>query len=351
MNKSVITFLSLFILQFNLTSQILCIDCVRQNNRISTNVTDKVVNGSFEISNCIPWSYQGVFCPNSSYYTCSLNSWTCTGGGTSSYPCLMPSTVCVIPDGSYAAYLGNGVTAMSCSTVQADTTCLVGSQCTVTPPPLGFPTNTPSYGGTTGLSLEQAISGLTIGSNYVLEFWAGGESNGNQFYRGLFAVDIGFGKTFLRCYPTGTAGTGYRFVFQFKATSTTHVIKFTNWGHITSAATELVLDDIRLYSQSELGQSVAKCGVITAINEEPEETIAVAPNPFNDCTELNFTGLKESTSLTLVDFTGKELRTWEAPTSNRLQICNDGLAPGIYYLLIENKTNATRVQKLVISRN
>ena len=73
---------------------------------------------------------------------------------------------------------------------------------TVSGIPSGYPVNTPGFGGTAGLSLQQTVSGLIAGNTYVLEFWAGGESLSWYTESGVFAVDVGFGNIFMRCKPS-----------------------------------------------------------------------------------------------------------------------------------------------------
>jgi len=52
---------------------------------------------------------------------------------------------------------------------------------------------------------------------------------------------------------------GTRFIIEFRATAASHTVKFTNWGHICSYCSELVLDDVRLYPVGELAASVPPC--------------------------------------------------------------------------------------------
>jgi PKD repeat protein len=99
------------------------------------------------------------------------------------------------------------------------------------------------------------------GNTYVLEFWAGGEQYlGSWDGKGLFAVDVGFGDTLLRCPATpNNGGIGTRYIIEFNAIAASHTIKFTNWGHIRYNCTELVLDDVRLYTVAELSPDVPAC--------------------------------------------------------------------------------------------
>jgi hypothetical protein len=125
--------------------------------------------------------------------------------------------------------------------------------------PDGYPVSGLNYGRDTGVSLEQNVGGLTPGNVYVLEFWTGGEQG---FYGdGIFAVDIGFGKTYLRNPSTAIGDIGRRFIIQFLANAAAHKIKFTNWGHISIGSTELLLDDVRLYPVSQLSSIIPACAV------------------------------------------------------------------------------------------
>jgi len=252
------------------TGQIVCILCYEQNDSISTGVNNLLLNGGFETSNCTPGYIGDVYCPNSSFYSCDLPNWTCTGGGYSTYSCLFNSATgsSIIVEGTRAAYLGNWY-CQTCSPLSDDTSCLSNIDCTVTGIPPGYPVNNPSYGGATGLSIEQTVNGLVSGNTYVLEFWAGGEQNSFDLWpgKGMFAVDVGFGDTLLRCNPTPNAGgIGTRYIIEFNAIAPSHTIKFTNWGHICSTCTELVIDDIRLYTIGELSSVVPSCGESSSIS-------------------------------------------------------------------------------------
>ena len=261
--------------------QVLCVQCFEQNDSISSFVNNLVDNGGFERSTCTPGWIGDCYCPNSTKYNCDISDWLCTGGDLQSYPSIFDSTLSIIPQGESAAYFGNG-NAYPCSSTFDDTSCIAAHSCVITTVPIGYPISNPGYGGMVGVSLEQTVNGLTVGETYVLEFWAGGESiNGLLPDDGIFAVNIGFGRMMLRCNPTDEtfAPYGTRFLIQFMATSTSHTIRFTNWGHVCTTCTELVLDDVRLYALDELDVSVAKC--ITKTKETKEDSsFALYPNPF-----------------------------------------------------------------------
>ncbi len=259
--------LLVFILQFSIfylqstSAQVVCIFCYDQNDSISHGVNNLLLNGGFEAPSCT----SGSFCPLSTYYMCDIPNWTCTGGGTSTYAQVFDvagawygSFLSEIIEGTYAVYMGNFY-CDACSPNMSDTSCLINVDCTVTGIPAGYPFNPdPTYGGSTGVSIEQTVNGLMPGNTYVLEFWAGGEYDGVTPL-GLFAVDVGFGYTFLRDKATNIGDIGTRYIIEFNAVSTSHTIKFTNWGHIGNSATELVLDDVKLYTLADLDTSVAPC--------------------------------------------------------------------------------------------
>jgi hypothetical protein len=238
-----------FALSPDASGQIICIYCYNQNAEISTGVNNLIQNGGFE-NGC---NVGGRFCPNSSMYNCNITNWTCTGGGSSTYANVTNGYV----QGVKAVYFGN-YHCKPCSPIANDTSCLINTGCTADGPPAGYPLNTAPYGGPTGLSLRQTVSGLTPGNIYVLEFWAGGEAGWPN--KGLFAVDVGFGDTLLRNKATQyLTGVGTRFIVEFIAASSSHTIKFTNWGHICTSCTELVLDDVKLYTLAELSSVVPPC--------------------------------------------------------------------------------------------
>ncbi|HYV95563.1 MAG TPA: hypothetical protein VE978_27560, partial [Chitinophagales bacterium] len=261
------------------TAQILCILCYDQNDSISTGVNNLLQNGGFENTPCPPST--GVIgsptsiCPNSNGYVCDFVNWTCTGGGSNTYACLYNDSInkSIIVQGTNAVYFGNYL-CNPCSPIFDDTSCLTTLDCTVTGIPTGYPLNmNAGYGGATGVSLEQTVNGLIPGNTYVLEFWAGGEES--YPFKGLFALDIGFGDTLLRCRSTGPGDVGITYIIQFNATSPSHTIKFTNWGHICGSCTELVLDNVRLYTLAELSPSVPACSGSSSSNSFAASDTAV----------------------------------------------------------------------------
>mgnify|MGYP001009822154 CR=1 FL=1 len=254
-----ICFIILLVIPFHANSQIICIRCFNQTNPISPAAVNSILNGSFENTNCIPSDLSSQWCPNSLSYSCNIQNWTGTGGGTNTYAIILDVAYSVIANGTNAVYFGNFFCS-ACSTIPNDTICLVNNGCEITGVPAGYPNNSNiGYGGTAGLSLSQTINGLIPGNIYILEFWVGGEDIGQG--SGMFGLDIGFGYTMLTNSPTKAASgaTGKRYIVEFKATSSTHTIKFTNWGHICNDCTELVLDDVRLYPISELSPAFVPC--------------------------------------------------------------------------------------------
>ena len=327
------------------SAQILCVQCFNQNDSIGMNVINHIVNGSFENTTCLSNQYTSSFCPNSSYYSCSVANWTCTGGGTASYASIDDNTFTVTPQGPKAAYFGNGSSAYACSGTFNDTSCLATTSCEITTIPTGYPTNDATYGGITGVSMSQTVTGLTVGTAYVLEFWAGGEPQTNGWMLpGVFAVDIGFGNTFLRCKPTqaNPVHIGTRFIIQFKATSTSHTIKFTNWGHICIPCTELILDHVRLYTTAELPPFVSVCST-DAVSELEENQITVFPNPAtNQLTVSSNSSLVSE--ITLFDITTRQLL--HQTFTGSVILNTESFAKGIYFYEIKNKSGVIHTGRL-----
>ena len=241
--------------------------------------------------------------------------------------------------GNRAAYFGNTF-CQACSTTANDTTCVANTSCEVSGIPAGYPNNTTvGYGGTAGVNLEQTVTGLTVGNTYILEFWAGGEYSTGTMYRGMFAVDIGFGKTYLRNKPTahGT-GIGTRYVIAFTATSTAHTIRFTNWGHIAFSCTELVLDDVKLYPWTSIAPPCS--GTVSANDLSENEELIIYPNPATD--ELGITnyelGIKE---VAIYNVLGKCIQ--QLTTNNQQPTLNiSSLDKGIYFIELKSKEGIRR---------
>jgi len=331
-----------------MNSQIVCVQCFHQNDSIAGSVSNYILNGGFENTTCVSNVFSSSFCPASTYYSCTVANWTCTGGGSSSYASIDDNTFTMTADGSRAAYFGNGSNASACSSLFNDTSCLSSSSCVLTGIPAGYPTNDTSYGSTTGVSMEQTVSGLMVGSTYVLEFWAGGEPQTHGWTKdGVFAVDLGFGKTFLRCKPTEvvSATIGTRFLIIFNATSTTHTVKFTNWGHICIPCTELILDNVRLYSYQQLPEAF-HCVITNGIAEAGEQpAITVSPNPGSGI--FTFAGLNNDDKITVINVTGGRVLDFSVQNKNAVTIDLTAFAKGLYFYKIVGKQGEVSEGKII----
>ncbi len=338
--------LLLFVLSFMIiklcSAQLLCVQCFQQNDSIGVGVgaNNLIVNGGFETTTCAV-SCTGVYCPASSTNNCSIANWLCTGGGTLTYACVYDSAHFFVEQGTRSVYFGNSYS-NACSGNSAstfpnnDTACFNYSGCTVSGIPAGFPLSGPNYGNATGLSISQTVNGLTIGNTYVLEFWAGGEYQGWFSKKGIFAVDVGFGNTFLTCKLTPQhTGIGTRYIIEFKATATSHIIKFTNWGHVCGTCTELNLDDVRLYTPAHLPPTVTTCTLGMDDVSAEENSITVYPNPANDV--LTIKGIKDETSsFKIYDVLG-QLVSQSIITTQQSTINISQLSKGIYMYEISGK--------------
>ena len=327
--------------------QILCIYCYDQNNTISSGVNNLILNGGFENGNCPP--FNGTlysFCPISVYYNCDIVNWTCTGGGTSTYAMIFDTSRTPIVEGIMSAYFGNYY-CNSCSNSTNDIGCLQDSFCTVNGIPAGYPMHTDTgFGYGVGVSLEQTVQGLTIGNSYVLEFWAGGEDGGLNLSPGLFAVDVGFGKIFLRDKGTFTLSIGTRFIIEFNATSSSHTIKFTSWGHICNTCTELVLDDVKLYALAELSEFVPHCDVGEKDLSTIEHQINISPNLTLNSFVIRNIPLNKRLLLRIINPVGEIVYSEMLSGKNEYQV-NANLSPGFYFINLYDGEKST-VGKLMV---
>ena len=340
MKKSYTLFIVLLLfLSFSSIAQVLCIQCYNQNARVLSDTNNFILNGGFENSTCDIYNGDTSFCPNSIDYHCDIAKWTCIGGGPYTYADIVDSTFSIIVEGYRAAYFGNRYS-NACSVTLSDTFCINNIGCEVTGILVGYPYNTAYYGGTTGVSLQQTVHGLIVGNIYLLEFWAGGEWD--IFYnKGLFAVDVGFGNIFLRDPVTPPdSGIGTRYVIQFAADSSAHTIKFTNWGHIGTDCTELVLDDVRLLVP---GPDDILCA--TDVDEHSKNGgVIVFPNPFEN--KLTVASKVDGEfEITLFDITSRELL--RRSFVNSATINTEQLARGVYLYELKDKNGARIMGKVV----
>ena len=336
------------------SAQIIQIRCFDQNNSISQQVNNLLINGGFENSTCSLGLNAGRFCPNSYLYSCDISNWTCTGGGVNTYATIVDgsgSSLTCTAEGVRAVYFGNSYSE-ACTSIEQDTSCFNNINCEVIGIPLGYPSNNDqTFGGGTGISLEQTVNGLVVDSVYVLEFWAGGESySANPFGgSGLFALNIGFGNTFLKCKPTSPlTGVGTRYLIDFKAVSSSHTIKFTNWGHICDNCTELVLDDVRLYTLKELSSFVNTYNV--------SANLTLYPNPATTTLTLTTEQTLKNAELKIMNAIGQlvshpltrgECASLSAGKGCVLDISS--LPPGLYYLTLQSNEGVA-VKKFEVIR-
>ena len=322
--------------------QVICTFCYDQNTPVSSPVNNLIYNGGFEIG-C---SNNEYFCPASPNFSCYLTNWTCTGGGSLTYARAVDNAFSVIPEGMLAAYLGNFYS-NSCSITQFDTLCLNTIDCEVTGIPLGYPENfNPGYGGNTGVSLSTIPSTLlTPGNTYVLEFWVGGEwDNGGFTQAGLFAVDVGFGKIYLRdkvTVPSTSIGT--RFIIVFNATTSSPTIKFTNWGHACNECAELILDDVSLYTLAELSASVPPCLTGTNIIDE-NVSATIYHNPITNELIVK-TNNHELSEIIVYDIASRKLLRQKF--ENFVTLNTEQLVKGIYIYEVRNKSGVIKKGKVV----
>lgn len=295
MKKCLLLVLLCILLANAIFAQVQCVLCYNQNNSlVSSGTTNYILNGGFETTLC---DTEQVFCPQSYVYSCDMPNWT-TVGGYWSYPKIYRHSYCKIPEGINAVYMGNYYY-RACSQAYHDVTCLTNNGCTTAGFLPGFPLVDDSLGGPTGLSIQQTVSGLLPGSIYALEFWAGGEWN--YYVDGLFAVDVGFGNTYLRNKPTHPdSGVGTRYIVVFTANSPLHTVKFTNWGHMGAGVTEVVIDDVKLYKADEL-----EIGCITGIEEEVKEA-KLYPNPTKGMLTIQLP-VKINSQLIVYDMLGRKM--------------------------------------------
>ena len=162
----------------------------------------------------------------------------------------------------------------------------------------------------------------------------------------MFAVDVGFGDIILRDKSTpSVTGIGTRYIIEFKAFSTSHPIKFTNWGHICYNCTELVLDDVRLYTLAELDSSVPHCMTTGITESAPSPAPSLFPNPTTNAVNIT-TNNQSPSEVILYDITGRKLL--HQPFSGSTSLNIETLAKGIYLYQIKDKDGVLKNGKIAV---
>ena len=226
--------------------------------RVGTHAGNLVVNGSFETGNDGTnqnWTGPGPHTAGSpggpgvaipgwtaSYDSGAYGWWGSLGFAGA--PCV---------DGVACLYFGNWHSTVSpARTFHADGTVSFASPPTFT---------NDSASNAAPVVLSQVLSGLTIGDEYLLDFWTSGEGNDlvpphDDFpLPGVFGLNIGAtDSAYLTVPAMGSeflAATSIRYIVYFSADATSETLSFTNWGHVYTfnplsvvANTELVLDDV-----------------------------------------------------------------------------------------------------------
>jgi len=158
-------------------------------------------------------------------------------------------------------------------------------------------------------------------------------------------LDLGFGNIMLRDNPTHYSGSyGTRYVIVFQAISSSHTIKFTNWGHISTQNTELVLDDVRLYSLNPITAPCFGAGinnVSTSLNN-----LNIYPNPSNDKLTIeveNLQGFKNLEGLVRINnILGEVINTNLKMESGKCEVDLKNYNPGIYFVEIKSDAGVMR---------
>ncbi|MEI6488355.1 MAG: T9SS type A sorting domain-containing protein [Bacteroidota bacterium] len=353
MKKRAFVFLSIFLAVINSYSQIISIQCFNQNDSIGIHLgkNNLILNGGFENTNCGFNSNWNSFCPKSAFYTCNIENWVCVGGGSAVYPHFYDTTFEFVVEGKRAPYFENLYTKVN-SKVNNDTApFLKENGCAIQNISTSFFSSIPSnYGGGEGLSLEQLVSNLVSGNMYILEFWAGGgfDSKNKTVEDGLFAVDIGFGNCYLKNKPTPLqTGIGTRFLIAFKATKSSHTIKFTNWLPHKSNCADLILDDVRLYSSEFLPKNISINPGHPQTDFICKDIVDVSLNTKTKQIVITFQEDQKNTSIKIKNSRGKEMFALNF-TGRELFLDQGDLKTGVYFVQIMNGSNSLMSKKLEI---
>jgi|GEM_PF-2656833 len=238
------------------------------------NLTNLIKNGDFEYG----FTSKGVFGGNLSYFTnnnasspnyLAIPDWTGTGGGgaTDNSTNWFASTYAMWGQ-TNDPHASNGNDINSATPHNTNAVYMGNYYATATGTPF-FNTNG-SVTGVTAITsnnfgvpavISQTVTGLVVGKTYSFSFWASGEDAGSpgQYWTGgdgIFQLSVtGEASQFLAA-PEGnstynssvTAGFGPTHYYQYLFTPTNSTVTFswTNWGHVGSNRSELVLDDVTL---------------------------------------------------------------------------------------------------------
>lgn len=232
------------------------ISMVNGANFLDRNAPNNLVqNGSFESP--VGQTPQGA----GGMSSITLTNWTLSGGGAASYPQVFGSSnipglnidnPAINLHGNQAFYFGNSFIDSAAPALTAPN---AAGYWVVPTTQVVNPSTSGAYGtAATPVAIEQAIT-TTIGKTYRLSFVNGYEAgNANEYVDpGLYGVKVGNYPYVYLADGVGQIGTR---TLEFVATTASTIVKFSNWGHIKTTATELALDDV-IINDCNVGVSVS----------------------------------------------------------------------------------------------
>src|ERR1051325_682415 len=206
-----------------------------------------ILNGSFEADGGVA-ANDSYWATGTSYSpTMSLANWTASGQ-VNSYAIWGNDGVggikgsAILPHGTNGLYFGAGIMAgVSPFPIEAPNGKIgFGSPPNISPKPTEGP-----------VTLQQTVSGLNLGSSYLLDFWTSGEelTTGQFTADGFFGLQIPGEPLVYLAAPCGSGPTGpsQRYQIYFTPSASTLTFEWINWGHYfgpNGLTDELVLDDV-----------------------------------------------------------------------------------------------------------
>lgn len=149
-------------------------------------------------------------------------------------------------------------------------------------------------------------------------------------------------------YSFYITGTGTPNILYHNGTGTAFDSTITIWPG-AGLAYPFGLPADTVYQERIFSGIVHYCEVPVGVQEVlPEDRITIAPNPFNDHTEIIFNSPLRDAEVIVYNLLGAEVKRFKANNALRVPVSREGLDAGIYFVHVSSGSTTVFVRKVVI---